>query len=126
MWSRHKAGGSDGKIKREVAMSEQADLVLKKKAEIEAKMAAEEKINKRKSTERKEKKPLSLSASKRWGLKGKKCGAVSVSGSVSLPTPSTPLICPPPTKSSISFNISTNSSLNGAIMPNPGQDSAAG
>ena len=47
MWSRHKAGGSDGKIKREVAMSEQADLVLKKKAEIEAKMAAVEKINKK-------------------------------------------------------------------------------
>ena len=87
MWSRHKAGagGSDGKIKREVAMSEQADLVLKKNAEIEAKMAAEEKINKKKNTERKEKKPLSLSASKRWGLKGKKCGAV---GSLSLPTPS--------------------------------------
>ena len=59
MWSRHKAGGSEGKVKREVAMSEQADLVLKKKAEIEAKIATEEKINKRKSTEN----PLRVTAS---------------------------------------------------------------
>jgi len=66
MWSKTFKPG-DGKAKRDVAMSAQASLILKKKAEIEAKMAADGK-----GPEKKERKPISLSINKRWGLKGKK------------------------------------------------------
>ena len=117
MWARNKAPPvlTDGKVKREVAMTEQAELVLRKKAEIEAKMAAVDKIVKNNNTERKEKKPLSLSVNKRWGLKGKKGpgggGGGHNSGPASVAPPSS-LLVNSQHKSSISFNISTTSSLN--------------
>ena len=78
MWSKTFKPG-DGKVKRDVAMSAQvvlsekpktpehfqAQLIQRKKAEIEAKMAGED----RQGTESKhvkEKKPISLSIGKRW------------------------------------------------------------
>ena len=79
MWSKTFKPG-DGKVKRDVAMSAQvvlgdkkaktpehfqAQLIQRKKAEIEAKMAGED----RQGTELKqvkEKKPISLSIGKRW------------------------------------------------------------
>ena len=65
MWSQGKS------TTRDAAMSEQADLILKKKKEIEARMAAVAKI-KETQTEKKEKKPINVSIGKRWGFKGKK------------------------------------------------------
>ena len=44
MWSKGRPEGNN-KPRRDVAMSEQADLILKKKKEIEAKMAAVQKIH---------------------------------------------------------------------------------
>eukprot|EP00092_Neocalanus_flemingeri_P002757 GFUD01002952.1.p1 GENE.GFUD01002952.1~~GFUD01002952.1.p1 ORF type:complete len:1101 (-),score=245.48 GFUD01002952.1:544-3789(-) len=86
MWSKTFKPG-DGKAKRDVAMSAQASLILKKKAEIEAKMAADGKSGQ----ERKERKPISLSINKRWGLKGKKDGSATSSSSKSS-TPATSTI----------------------------------
>ena len=85
MWS-NKSKLNDGKPSRGVAMSAQASMLAKKKAEIEAKMATVAKI-KETNSDKKEKKPISLSISKRWGLKGKKNPVVS--------TPSKSLTTPP-------------------------------
>ena len=51
MWSKGRPEGN--KPRRDVAMSEQADLILKKKKEIEAKMAAVQKIKENKEGEKK-------------------------------------------------------------------------
>lgn len=63
MWSKTFKPG-EVKGKRDEAMSEQAELILKKKAEIEAKMARIEGI--KAGQEGREKKPIRLSISKRW------------------------------------------------------------
>ena len=52
-----------GKERREVAMSTQAEMILKKKREIEAKMAADAKKEEKAGQPRK---PISMSISKRW------------------------------------------------------------
>jgi len=65
MWSKTFKPGGEVKVKRDVAMSEQAELILKKKAEIEAKMAGDGKTG-AETKEVKERKPISLSISKRW------------------------------------------------------------
>ena len=72
MWSKGRPGSGDGKPKRDAAMTEQAELILKKKKEIEAKMNKVQKIKENNTCEKKEKKPISLSIGRRWGLKGKK------------------------------------------------------
>ena len=80
MWSKTFKPG-DGKVKRDVAMSAQvvleraetqkllehlqAQLIQRKKAEIEAKMAGEDRQGTG-SKQVKEKKPISLSIGKRW------------------------------------------------------------
>ena len=79
MWSKTFKPG-DGKVKRDVAMSAQvvqsgksqflnistqAQLIQRKKAEIEAKMAGEDKQGSEPKLV-KEKKPISLSIGKRW------------------------------------------------------------
>ena len=63
MWSKTFKPG-EVKVKRDEAMSSQAELILKKKAEIEAKMARIEGI--KAGQEGREKKPIRLSISKRW------------------------------------------------------------
>ena len=81
MWSKTFKPG-DGKVKRDVAMSAQvvlggkkaktpvehfqAQLIQRKKAEIEAKMAGGEDRQGAESKHVKEKKPISLSIGKRW------------------------------------------------------------
>ena len=77
MWPKGRPGPGDGKPKRDMAMTEQAELILKKKKEIEAKMAAVQKIKDSNPSEKKEKKPISLSIGKRWGFKGKKDNGTS-------------------------------------------------
>ena len=52
-----------GKERRDQAMTSQAEMILKKKREIEAKMAADEKKEKMAGQPRK---PISMSISKRW------------------------------------------------------------
>ena len=52
-----------GKERRDVAMTTQAEMILKKKREIEAKMASDEKKEKMAGQPRK---PISMSISKRW------------------------------------------------------------
>ena len=128
MWSK-KLGG-DGRSKRDAAMSEQADLILKKKKEIEAKMAAVQKIKENNSSEKKEKKPISLSIGKRWGLKGKKDGQVSkpnVCTSSTVQTSSIPLppeddnspFPPPPQQSSPQIKFTMNPTNRPSLLSAP-------
>jgi len=92
---RHRAVPSEagGKAKRDTAMSAQAELVMRKKAEIEAKMA---KAEERAAGVIKEKKPISLSIGKRWGLKGKREQQASAAGEAVPPSsaPSLPSVLP--------------------------------
>ena len=65
MWSKTFKPG-EVKVKRDVAMSVQAELILKKKAEIEAKMAAGADEKTGVDGGQKERKPISMSIGKRW------------------------------------------------------------